>query len=362
MKSNLYFKNIDFLRFVFILIVCCCHLQFGVTNLFFNGKIPLYDTLQKCFTYSWIPVEFFFIISVFFMFLKTDFSQSFITFAKNKLIRFMPLIWFICGVWFVTNLFIPIGFCYQENIFSLLNIQNVGITFQSGDFSSSWFVSSLFWTMCFYFYLFKIAKKEWFNLITACLIFLCYTLWISNIGIHNRLENVGSLFNIGLARAFAGVGVGYFIAQMYQKYSEKITAFNPNITLKILFTIAECSLISSLIYNTCMHCMEYKNCFILVINFVVLFILFLIKKGYLSQILNNNISCFLGKNTFAIFLTHNFVISVYGILICQKNWRFPMHHPILNLVVLFLIIIIFGILTHYKVEIPATKYLKEKFK
>lgn len=162
----------------------------------------------------------------FFIFLKTDFSQSFITFAKNKLIRFMPLIWFICGVWFVTNLFIPIGFCYQENIFSLLNIQNVGVTFQSGDFSSSWFVSSLFWTMCFY----------------------------------------------------------------------------------------------------------------------------------------NNISCFLGKNTFAIFLTHNFVISVYGILIYQKNWRFPMHHPILNLVVLFLIIIIFGILTHYKVEIPATKYLKEKFK
>lgn len=362
MKSSVYFKNIDFLRFIFILIICCCHLQFGVTNLFFNGKIPLYDTLQKCFTYSWLPVEFFFIISGFFMFLKTDFSQSFISFAAHKLIRFMPLIWFICGLWFVISLFVPIGFSFQENIFALLNIQNVGVTFQSGNFASSWFVSSLFWTMCFYFYLFKITPQKWFNLIVACLIFLCYPLWLRNIGIHNRLENIASLFNIGLARALAGLGVGYFIAEIYKNSYDKIISFKPNTIQKILFTLFEIILLSSLIYNTCMHYMKYNNCFILVINFIALFILFLIKKGYLSQILDNNVSTFLGNNTFAIFLTHNLVISVYGVVICQKNWRFPMHHPILNLIVLFAIIITFGIFTHYNVEIPATKYLKKKLK
>lgn len=168
-------KNIEFLRFVFILIIVCCHLQHGIINCFYD-EIPFYSYFKKCITYSYIPVEFFFIMSGFFLFLTTDFTQDFVKFAKNKLIRFMPLVLFSLLCWFIGTIFLPMSYSGNENLFTILNIQNIGITTRCGNVPASWFISSLFWTLCFYFYLFKICDKRWFNLITAvqyCFVIRC---------------------------------------------------------------------------------------------------------------------------------------------------------------------------------------------
>ena len=59
-----------------------------------------------------------------------------------------------------------------------------------------------------------------------------------------------------------------------------------------------------------------------------------------------------------IFLTHQFIIKLWNIIVCKWNSGFILAHPYLNLVLLFITIISFGAFSHYKVEIPVTNYLK----
>ena len=72
-------------------------------------------------------------------------------------------------------------------------------------------------------------------------------------------------------------------------------------------------------------------------------------------------SIFLGKATFGIFLTHQFIIKAWNVVICQQHPNWVLSHPISNLAILLAIIIVFGFFAHYKVEVQTTKYLKKKF-
>lgn len=350
-------KNIELLRFLFILIIVCCHLKHGVINCFYE-TIPFYSELKNCFSNSTLPVEFFFIMSGFFLFLTTDFSQRFQDFAKNKLIRFMPLVLFSLICWFVGTIFLPMSFSGTENVFTILNIQNIGLTTRNGNVPASWYISSLFWTMCFYFYFFKICEKRWFNLVTACVVLFCYSLWLHTEGI-NYL-NVGYVFNRGMIRAFAGIGLGYFIAMVYRDNIENIKQMVLDKKQKFLISLSEFVLLFFIVFNTSMHKLKYDNKFIFIIAFVGLFWLFIIKKGYLSNLLDNDFSVKCGKIAFGIFLTHQFIIKVWSIVVCDWNSEFVLSHPYMNLVLLFVVIIAFGALSHYKVEVPVVNYLKNK--
>lgn len=352
-------KNIELLRFVFILIIVCCHLQHGIINCFYN-KIPFYDTLKTCFSNSSLPVEFFFIMSGFFLFLTTDFSQNFIKFAKNKLIRLMPLVLFSLICWLIGSIFLPMSYSGTENIFTILNIQNIGLTTRNGNVPASWFISALFWTMCFYFYLYKICDKRWFNLITACTVLFCYSLWLHTNGI-NYL-NICYVFNRGMIRAFAGIGLGYFIAMVYKNNFENIKQSVFNNLQKFIISLAEIALLFFIVFNTCMHKLHYDNNFIFIIAFVGLFWLFLIRKGYFSNLLENDFSVNCGKISFGIFLTHQFIIKIWNIIICKWHPNFVLSHPYMNLILLFILVIAFGAFSHYKVEVPVINYLKNKEK
>jgi len=131
-------KNIELLGFLLILAVVGCHLK-GIFTMF-DSEISIYQILLKNVAWSWLSVDCFFIISGFFLFLKTDFTQKFFDFAKKKFIRFMPLILFMLGLYFTFSLFTPISFARYENIFVLLNLQNVGLTFTNSNVPASWFV------------------------------------------------------------------------------------------------------------------------------------------------------------------------------------------------------------------------------
>ena len=352
-------KNIEILRFLFALVIVCVHLP-GEIFKSFSNSISLYNTLQLNFHWASLPVDFFFIISGFFLFLTTNFNQNFIDFAKKKLIRFMPIIVFVLILKILCSLFTPISVHHFENVFTLLNLQNVGLTFRNGDVPASWFVSSLFWTLCFYFYLYKCVNKKLYNLITACIVFFCYSFWIHSKGI-NYL-NIEYIFNRGMIRAFAGVGFGYFLSMMYKDNIEVIKTKVLNIWQKLLVTAAELYLFCFVFYYTCFHKTNYDNPLIMVISFVGLFCLFIAKKGYLSQILENNISVFFGQFAFSIFLTHQLILKLWHVYVCKAHSIWVIDHPVLNLILLFIVIILFGIFTYYFVEKPCNNYFKNKIK
>jgi len=184
-------------------------------------------------------------------------------------------------------------------------------------------------------------------------------MWIHTKGI-NYL-NVGYIFNRGMIRAFAGVGTGYFLSMIYKDNIEAIKTKTLNIWQKLLITGGEIYLFAFIFYYLCLHKMHYNNPLIMVICFIVLFWLFITKKGYLSQLLNNNLSVFLGQFTFAIFLTHQFIIKLWKFYVCEAHSGWVTAHPVENLVLLFVAIILFGMFTYYFVEKPSAKYFKKKF-
>ena len=349
-------KNVEFLRLVFIMIVVWSHLRFGVFDI---DKLDVYKEFIVNAGWAWIVCDYFFIISGFFLFYKTDFTKNFLKFAAKKLARFMPVIYFILLLLWFSSLFTPIKYAVWDNLFIMLNIQCVGLTFHGGGIGSTWFVSSLFWALCFYFYLYKIIDKKYFNLITACLIFFCY-----GIHLHANLEhykNFANLFNIGLCRAFAGIGIGYFIAEFYKDNIERIKVKILKSWQKICITIVECYLFLFLIRYLVLDRMHYENFLIMIPPFIGLFILFLIKKGYFSLLMDNNISVYFGKFTYSILISHQLVKDLWVYFVCQKHTNWVLMHPNLNLIMLLLLIILFSVLTYYIVEKPSFVYLKKKF-
>lgn len=351
-------KNIEILRFLFTLVIVCCHTQHGVINKFY-GQIPLYDNMRESFYYSWIPVEFFFIISGFFLFSTTNFSLTYPQFAKNKLIRLLPVVFVSLTLYFICSLFFHLGFSLKENLFTILNLQNIGLTFQNGNVPASWYVSSLFWGMSFYFYLNKCVDQKLFNLITACITLFCYSFWIHTSGMN--FDNKAIVFNLGMIRALAGIGLGYFISMWFKENIDKIKKAVFNKFQILLCTFFEIYLFFTVFYYCCFHYTNYKNLMVFVIYFVGLFMLFLMKKGLLSKLLDNNFSVSIGKYSFSIFLTHQLIIALWSLTICEAQKEWVLANPALNIFVLFVIVILFGILIYHLFEKPITKYLKVKY-
>ena len=58
-------------------------MRHGVINIF-GDDIPMYNNIMTGFHWSGLPVDFFFIISGFFLFLTTNFNQNYADFAKKN--------------------------------------------------------------------------------------------------------------------------------------------------------------------------------------------------------------------------------------------------------------------------------------
>ena len=244
-------------------------------------------------------------------------------------------------------------------MFAILNIQNVGWTLQLGNNSSSWFVSSLFWGMCFYFYLGKIVSQKVFNFVTACLVFICYAIFV-HVPSKLHLVNYYYFINIGMVRALAGIGLGYFVRMLYNDYSEVLKSQFNTLKSKIIFSALEIYLFFTMFYYLCFHASSYNNVLFEVIIFLLLFICFLLHKGILSKLLENNVSSFLGKFTYSIFLSHYLIKDLWNIYIMNKCQHFVIYHPIINIVSIFIVSIIVGMLTYYLIEKPSAKFLKNR--
>ncbi|MBQ8847544.1 MAG: acyltransferase [Candidatus Gastranaerophilales bacterium] len=352
------FKNIEFLRFLFILVIIACHIKQGVTNAF---NIEIYQNFNNFIRFSWLPVDFFFIIAGFFMFLKTDFSVNFISFAKNKFIRLMPTVLGVLGIIFILSLFIkPLNWIHHENLFTILNLQNVGLTTKNGNIPPSWFVSTLFWVMCFYFYLYKCVKREYFNLITASMVFICYSIFL-HVPSSWNIANYFYFINMGVVRGLAGIGAGYFLCILYQNYKEKIKNAKLTLPKTLLITGIELYVFINLFYYLCFSDTKYKNMLFFILLFIILFILFICKKGFFSKLLENNFSVLLGKYTYSIFLIHYLIKDLWKIYIVKGYETFCLTHPIINIVALFIVTLFAGVLTYHIIEKPAATYFK-KFK
>ncbi len=351
-------KNIEILRFIGANAIILHHFIWGKISLChkYLADVPLYANIYPNFSKAMLWCDFFFIISGFFLFWKTDFSISFIDFFKKKLIRFYPLMIFLVFCFLTLDWLNLCTLKKYDNFFYLFLINNTGFFEPNywGALRHTWFIAALFWTTMLFFYLRKTISEQWMNLIMGLGICFSYTFLLST------TINPPSLYyhfiNIGILRAIGGLSIGYFIAKFYTNYkSTTCTKFSWE---TITFTLLELYCLYFIIKKTMLGVLHYTNWLIYIIIFTILFILFLLKKGYISQILNNQISVFLGRYTFAIYMIHMWIQEIFS----QKVWiykDFVISHPILNLIIPYILALFVAVLTYHFVEQPAAKLLNK---
>lgn len=340
------FKDIEFLRFFLSCVILVFHL-----NSLFWGK-------------GYLAVDFFFIISGFFLISKFDKNLSFIDFIKKKIIRLWPLMVFVNFLYLIIHIFAKsVKYHKYDNLLESLFLGNIGLTISRGNLGAFWYVSVLFWCSLLYFYLLKYFERKNVNLFVALSVWFSYTFLIhaKNGVVEGLIETFNNIFVVGILRGLGGIGIGYFIGLFYKMYENRINSTKLNKTTTLFITVLEVYLFSWSLYYLILHKISYKNDIISILYFTILFILFLIKKGLFTRLLDNNYSVILGRYSYSIYSVHLFVMDLLINTFWKSHKDFVSLHPVTNFTVTVLLVFIFAILTYHFVEKPSAKYLSRKF-
>ncbi len=298
------FKNVDFMRFVFALLIVMFHFRMYATD-FVNTYIPGVVHCNVC-------VDFFFIISGFFLFYTIDTKQTVSEFAMKKFFRLAPLVWFFLGVYMLISLFIKnTHFSLTDNILRIFLLSDIGFGPLTGGIGAHihWFIPALFWTMLGYFYLAKLVDKKYLNPLVWLMTVISYGIYFNSCKFQTggNVTNIFYFVNIGVLRAIGGMGLGYFIHNLY------LTGFLKNCSKigKFIISGLEIYLIGFLahylLFTSKVPC---KTPLVFFIIFSMLFYLFLIRKGLISSILNKDFLAKLGKYSYAIYVMHPLTLAL----------------------------------------------------
>ena len=110
-----------------------------------------------------------------------------------------------------------------------------------------------------------------------------YILHTKSGGIFQVKETYEYIFNIGTMRALGGIGLGYIIGRIYKE--KFLTSSYNSIKLALCSTISEFILLYFIINNLILHKPNFNNHILFVIAFGAIIILFILKKGVISKLL-----------------------------------------------------------------------------
>ncbi len=347
--------NIDFLRIIFCLIIVYFHiLNENIMKFIGNSNISsLYQKLSVNCAKSYFIVDFFCIIAGFFIYKNflNNKDVSWWDFTKNKIARLWPVYAF-CNI-----IYILIGYKnFQVNMLSLFFLESTGLTL---DYKGiNWFVSLFFWGVILFYYLIKNFSKKYIDLVFALIIYLSLVLHINTFNGNLGFIVINAMVPSGILRILTGLGIGYFICN-YCEY-HKLQPVRKDTKLSFIFiSILELFTCAILFCFMLFHTPTYSNGIQYIIGFIILFILFLFKKGLISKILNNKSLGFLGKFSYSTYIMQQLSFFILG----KTLWKETsfISNIYLSLSVSLLVSFIIGIITYYLVEKPAYKYLKKHF-
>lgn len=318
--------NIELLRIFFTLGVVCCHF-FGRLNLYSHGVFG---------------VEFFFILSGYFLACTYRPEKSTGDFIKSKFIRFVPLVVF-------GNLICDGGLSAAENIFFL---QNTGLTTHDTVNAPAWYIGVLFWVLLFYFMLLKSVSGAAAKLIIGVIVFCSFVFCVGAGG--DRLNFAVSYLPRGLFRGLGGVGLGYLLYQFCKRRPEKLSGGK-------LFSLCELFFVSFMAVQMFKPVSFWQDWIFQPIEFAVLICFFVSKKGWVSNFLEKPVFAFLTEYCLAVYLTHWFVMRRWQDFI-DISYGWAAEYPWCVVAVVLAVCWLFGVFAHHVIEKPAANILKKFLK
>lgn len=356
-------KNIEFLRIIGCIAIIFLHL-FSAEHLF--TLFPDIDIYRKLYSMTYNgqkAVDLFFILSGFFFILTTNIKESsFIDFIKKKIIRFYPVLIFLMFITFVISLFGILKFDLYTNILTLFGLNGTGLTLeQSGNIGRFWYVSAMLWVMLLFYYLLKNFDKKYVNLSIGLMIYFSYLFILNAKGgrISGPTTTYAYIFNIGMLRAVAGIGIGYFIGNWYKSNIDTIRNICLSLKQQIFISVVELLCLFFIINNLLLHKIKYKNNIIFILVFTLTIVLFLIRKGFFSKLLDKDIWLKLSKYTYSFYMSHLTVINILHATVWKTHSYQIYEHPLINIFVTLFLILAFGLITYHFVEKPAVLYFSQ---
>ena len=353
-------KNIEFLRILGCISVILYHFLHCSLRVF--PDISIYQFLGNMTTNGNKAVELFFILSGVFFAITYNEKLNIYEFVKKKIIRLYPTLLFGYIIAFILSVFGFIKFKFYNNVLGLFFLSGTPLSLDFDNLTISWYIGVLFWVLILFFYLKKNFSNKYLNLTIAIGIFISYSILIH---IDNGQISVvfpfNNIFNAGILRGIGGIGVGYFIGEWYKNNVNTIHNNIYNIRTKLMITLVEALCLGFTIKNLIFYNLKFNNQIIFVLIFSLTIVLFLLNKGYISQILNKDIFMKLAKYTYSLFIMHYLIIKGIKGSLWKHNEIFVYTHPYWNIILTLSIVLIIGILTYHLIEKPATKYLKEKW-
>ena len=347
MEKKRYY-NIDFLRFLFAIIIVYYHLIPQINAI--SSSILLAELTEKSNLAGRNIVDAFFILSGFFLLQSFEKNSQLETtkFALNKFLRLLPIMAFSFLLILISG-----NFDKYNDILNIFFINSgLGLTLKSSANAASWFVCVLFFLSIFFHYLMKSLSRK--NLIFICSILAFWGFSIlaqAKTGLYSAIILPSLYLTAGMVRGFACISLGIICADIWGKIkNNKINETKLNI---IVFGVFECLLLWYFIQYSAFHVNKFSIDTYWQLIFVGIFFLFLLNKGFLSKILNNNISKILDDFSYSIFVMHFPLIKI-----CKQH-LWDKFSPEISAILTFLICIIAGILTHIFVEKNANKFIKK---
>ena len=309
-------KNVEFLRLVFTVGVVCEHTC---------GALKLYSA-------GWLGVEFFFILSGFFLTLTFNPVKTAVGFVKSKFAHFAPL-----------TLFCAIGKLKLIPLLQSLLFLQVWITPAMPE--QSWYLGVLFWVGLFYFCMLKTFPEKYNDIIFGVLTFAAYT-WMNKYGWAR------------LPRGIAGIGLGYFVARVFRIESVKHAPDRP----VPLYSLAEAALLLYSAGTVFVKGLYPENTITAIAAFAALILLFVLRRGCVSRFFEKPVFAKVAACSFAIYMTHMLVVHDM-----VESWRakYPAMaaaDSVTTAVVTVLYSCVFGWAVWRYVEIPASAWLKNKLR
>lgn len=340
------YHNIEFLRFIFSVIIVYFHILHGNIMKYIGSNYD-YRILQNLSDNAGWIVECFFIISGYFLYqtiVTEKHKENIMGFMLKKVFRLGPVLWFsiIVSILFFKH-------SYFAAVFNGLFLQCIGLSLEYKGIN--WYISPLFWALGFYYCLFRIFEHKYAKYCGGVIVYLCYLVNIEYCHGGFGRETVYGIVNLGVARALAGIGLGCLIAV----FLDNIRDFSCSLNKKLQFALISLIEIGSIIFliKYFLLGLRYQNKFIVVIAFSILFICFICQKGVVSILLNQPVFSVLGKYSYSIYVMQQ--ICFY---ILQKTlWKTTIINNTFACIAVSLVFsVLVGIVVYHVIEKPSYRW------
>lgn len=333
-------------RVFFTLIIMLFHLS--------NQYTGIYETYPFIKYHWYVAVEFFFILSGYLMAKHAEShpEETALQYSAGRIRRLYPLyilVLIIMVIWTVCNSEISIAEVVVSNWEEFFMLQSMG----TGKFpylnNPAWYVSAMFIAGHFIYYFLKNHKKFFVEFLGIFSVICLLGLFARNYDALNSFFSISPLgVSTGLLRAVIGLTIGIYVFYLSEKYMNNVSKLG-----SILMTVFE--IVSFAVIVIASMLTENMLCDFVFLILSAFGVFFASKNQILSGLSNCKIMRYLSKISYAMFLSHFFVLHIMSLIWEDAEWRWKL------VPIYILLTIIFAILLETIVNL-FTKYVLNRNK